>query len=425
MKKHLTSTHLFQQHCLRAGGICYTLTEVEGMGVVPPESSAGRKEDRECLLAPTDMQAGLLEMGQGTTAVLMVEGRQDELVRLAPALLHAHPAITVSQIMERTLWHNLNSVKSQNATTVTTFILLGFTEKPELGPFFSSIFVLLYIFTVLGNGWIVTLIRAEQHLHTPMYFFISNLSLLDLCYSSVIAPKALEVQLQRGMATISLPACATQKFCFTTLVTAECFLLAAMAYDRFLAISHPLTYTLLMTQGHCLQLVLGAYSCGLLGSMIQTSGTFRLSYCGPNRINHFFCDIPAVLKLSCSDTHLSEAILFASTSIIAVVTTAIIFISYMRVLWSVLRGHASEGRRKALSTCTSHFTTLSLFYGTAIFMYAQPRTKGSQDQDKVVSMFYTLVIPMLNPLIYSLRNKDVKEAMKRLMSRKIRGLAVK
>ncbi|XP_015271956.1 PREDICTED: olfactory receptor 5B21-like [Gekko japonicus] len=334
-------------------------------------------------------------------------------------------AITIFQVMERTLRPSLNSTEGQNATTVTIFILLGFTEKPELGPLLSGIFLLLYLFTVLGNGWMVTLIRAEQRLHTPMYFFLSNLSLLDLCYSSVIAPKALEVQLQWGKATISLPACATQMFCFTTLVTAECFLLAAMAYDRFLAICHPLTYTLLMTQGRCLQLVLGAYSCGLLGSIIQTSGAFRLSYCGPNRINHFFCDIPAVLKLSCSDTHLSEAILFASTSVIAVVTTAIIFISYIRVLWSVLRGHASQGRRKALSTCTSHLTTLSLFYGTAIFMYAQPRTQGSQDQDKVVSMFYTLVIPMLNPLIYSLRNKDVKEAMKHLMSRKIRGLAVK
>ncbi|XP_077185466.1 olfactory receptor 5B21-like [Paroedura picta] len=326
--------------------------------------------------------------------------------------------------MARTFRPSLSSAEGQNTTTVTTFILLGFTEKPELGPVFSGIFLLLYVSTMLGNGWMVALIRAEQRLHTPMYFFLSNLSLLDLCYSSVIAPKALEAQLQRGRATISLPACATQMFCFTTLVTAECFLLAAMAYDRFLAICHPLTYTLLMTQGHCLQLVLGAYSCGLLGSIIQTSGAFRLSYCGPNRINHFFCDIPAVLKLSCSDTRLSEAILFASTSVIAVVTTATILISYTRVLWSVLRGHAAQGRRKALSTCTSHLTALSLFYGTAIFMYAQPRTKGSQDRDKVVSMFYTLVIPMLNPLIYSLRNKDVKEAMKHLMGRKIRGLAV-
>ncbi|XP_053149157.1 olfactory receptor 1019-like [Hemicordylus capensis] len=320
---------------------------------------------------------------------------------------------------------SFDSTEEQNLTTVTTFILLGFTEKPKLGPIFSAIFFLLYVFTVLGNAWMVTLIRVEQCLHTPMYFFLSNLSFLDLCYSSVIAPKALEVQMQWGRASISLTACATQMFCFTTLVTAECFLLAAMAYDRFLAICHPLTYALLMTQGRCIWLVLGAYICGLVGSIIQTSGAFRLSYCGPNRINHFFCDIPAILKLSCSDTFLSEAILFASTSIIAVVTTAIIIVSYMQVLWNVLKSHANQGRRKALSTCTSHLTTLGLFYGTAIFMYAQPRTKGSQDQDKVVSLFYTLVIPMLNPLIYSLRNKDVKEAMKHLMSRRAIGLSLK
>lgn len=329
----------------------------------------------------------------------------------------------VPTLIHRSLQFTLDSAK--NVTSVRVFILLGFIEKPELGPLFAAIFLLLYVFTLLGNGWMVTLIRAEQRLHTPMYFFLSNLSLLDLCYTSVIAPKALEVQLQRGRASISLLACATQMFCFTTLVTAECFLLAAMAYDRFLAICHPLTYTLLMTQGRCACLVLGAYICGLVGSIIQTTGAFRLSYCGPNRINHFFCDIPAVLKLSCSDTWLSEAILFASTSVIALVTTVIILISYTQVLWNVLRGHARQGRRKALATCSSHLTTLSLFYGTAIFMYAQPRTKdGSQDQDKVVSMFYTLVIPMLNPLIYSLRNKDVKEAMKHLMSRKI-GLFVK
>ncbi|XP_078242568.1 olfactory receptor 5AR1-like [Pogona vitticeps] len=321
-------------------------------------------------------------------------------------------------LIHRSLSFPLDSI--ENVTSVRVFILLGFTKEPKLGSLFSAIFFLLYVFTVLGNGWMVTLIRAEQRLHTPMYFFLSNLSLLDLCYTSVIAPKALEVQLKSGRASISLPACATQMFCFTTLVTAECFLLAAMAYDRFLAICHPLTYVLSMTRGRCTCLVLGAYCCGLVGSIIQTTGAFRLSYCGPNQINHFFCDIPAVLTLSCSDTWLSETILFASTSVIAVVTTVIIFLSYTRVLWNVLRGHASQGRRKALSTCTSHLTTLSLFYGTAIFMYAQPRTKdGSQDQDKLISMFYTLVIPMLNPLIYSLRNKDVKEAMKHLMSRKI------
>ncbi|XP_042303566.1 olfactory receptor 1019-like, partial [Sceloporus undulatus] len=331
----------------------------------------------------------------------------------------------IHAFVHRSLRLSPYSVEGENMTTVRAFILLGFTEKPELIPFFPVLFLLLYVLTVLGNGWMVTLIKAEQHLHTPMYFFLSNLSLLDLCYSSVIAPKALEVHLHWGRAFISLPACATQMFCFTTLVTAECFLLAAMAYDRFMAICHPLTYALLMTQGRCTCLVLGAYCCGLVGSVIQTTGAFRLSYCGPNKINHFFCDIPAVLKLSCSDTWLSEAILFASTSVIAVVTTAVILISYTQVLWNVLRGHTGQGWWKALSTCTSHLTTLSLFYGTAIFMYAQPRTKAeSLDQDKVVSLIYTLVIPMLNPLIYSLRNKDVKEAMKHLMSRKI-GLSMK
>ncbi|XP_070600302.1 olfactory receptor 5AR1-like [Erythrolamprus reginae] len=313
-----------------------------------------------------------------------------------------------------------SSSEDENRSAVTNFILLGFTEKPELNPLYCSIFLLLYVLTVLGNGWMVTLIRTEQRLHTPMYFFLSNLSLLDLCYSTVIAPKALEAQLQRGKAYISLPSCAAQMFCFTTLVTTECFLLAAMAYDRFLAICHPLTYTLLMTHKNCICLVLGAYSCGLVGSVVQTSGTFRLSYCGPNRINHFFCDIPAVLKLSCSDTQLSEVILFVSTTVIAIVTITTISVSYLRVLYNVLWSHSAQGRQKALSTCSSHLTALSLFYGTAIFMYAQPRNKdGSQDQDKVVSLFYTLVIPLLNPVIYSLRNKDVKVAMKRLFNRKI------
>ncbi|KAM3848177.1 olfactory receptor 5AR1-like [Vipera latastei] len=322
--------------------------------------------------------------------------------------------------MDRSHRPSHSSSEDENRSTVTTFILLGFTEKPELSPLFSSMLLLLYVLTVLGNGWMVTLIRTEQCLHTPMYFSLSNLSLLDLCYSSVIAPKALEAHLQKGKVSISLPSSTAQMFCFTTVATTKCFLLAAMAYDRFLAICHPLTYTLLMNHKNCICLVLGAYSCGLVGSIVQTSGAFRLSYCGPSHINHFFCDIPAVLKLSCSDTQLSEVIPFVSTTVIAIVTITTISVSYLRVLWNVLWSHSTQGRQKALSTCSSHLIILSLFYGTAIFIYAQPRNKdGSQDQDKVVSLFYTLVIPLLNPVIYSLRNKDVKEAMKHLLTRKI------
>ncbi|XP_062972939.1 olfactory receptor 5AR1-like [Elgaria multicarinata webbii] len=305
-----------------------------------------------------------------------------------------------------------------NFTMITEFILLGFTDNQRLKFVLFVVFLLVYLLILVGNIGMVTLIRVDSRLHTPMYFFLSNLSILDIGYSSVIAPRTLmSFAVQSKM--ISFTSCALQFFFFCIAVSCECCLLGVMAYDRFIAICNPLLYTAIMSNKRCALLVTGSYLTGCVNAVVQTSLIFNLSFCRSNIINHFFCDVPPLLKLSCSDTTITDIIHFTFSTAIVSVTILTILVSYTYILVSILKINSAEGRRKAFSTCASHLTAVTIFYGTAIFMYLRPSSKYSLEQDKIISVFYTLAIPMLNPLIYSLRNKEVKEAFKRLLKSQV------
>ncbi|XP_010217383.1 PREDICTED: olfactory receptor 5AS1 [Tinamus guttatus] len=306
----------------------------------------------------------------------------------------------------------------ENCTAVTEFILLGFISHPGLELPLFVLFLLIYVMTLVGNIGIIVLVRFNACLHTPMYYFLSNLSFLDLSYSSTICPKML-VNLLTQQKTISLGGCATQMFLFAAFADAECLLLAVMAYDRYVAICHPLLYALVMSRKVCAFMVAGAYLSGGLTSLIHTCFTFMLSFCGPNTINHFFCDIPPLLKLSCSNVHVNEVLLFALCGFIQTSTFLIIVASYTCILCTILQICAVEDRHKAFSTCTSHLMAVLLFYGSLLFTYLRPLSSYSMDTDKVIAVFYTVVFPMLNPLIYTLRNKEVREVLRRSRERKV------
>ncbi|XP_034843053.1 olfactory receptor 12-like [Mirounga leonina] len=293
------------------------------------------------------------------------------------------------------------------------FVLEGFEGGLGTQAMLFAVFLALYMMTVLGNLTMIMVITLDAHLHSPMYFFLKNLSFLDLCYSSVITPNAL-VNFFSPSKVITFAGCATQLFFFSLLVTTEGFLLGVMAYDRFMAICSPLRYPITMCHSACTRLVLGTYCGGCLNSVVQTSFTFRLPFCSSNHINHFFCDVPPLLQLACGNTAINELLLFGICGIIIVGVTFVVLISYGYITVTILRMHSGAGRRKVFSTCGSHMAAVTLFVGTVFVMYAQPGAIESMEQGKVVSVFYTLVIPMLNPLIYSLRNKDVKEALWRL-----------
>ncbi|XP_077008205.1 olfactory receptor 9S13-like [Tamandua tetradactyla] len=298
------------------------------------------------------------------------------------------------------------------------FMLVGFEGDPETQALLFAVFLTLYMVTILGNLTMIVVITLDAHLHCPMYFFLKNLSFLDLCYSSVIAPNALS-NFFSSTKLITFVGCATQLFFFSLLVTTEGFLLAVMAYDRFMAICSPLRYPIAMHPMACTCLVLGSYCGGCLNSIVQTSLTFHLPFCSSLLIDHFFCDVPPLLRLACADTALNEMVMFGFCGLIIVGTTLVVLVSYGYITMTILRMRSVAGRRKVFSTCGSHMTAVSLFYGTVFVMYAQPGAVQSMEQGKVVSIFYTLVIPMLNPLIYSLRNKDVKEALRRLSQKHV------
>ncbi|XP_053419160.1 olfactory receptor 5C1 [Nycticebus coucang] len=296
------------------------------------------------------------------------------------------------------------------------FILLGITDRWDLRVTLFLIFLPIYLGGLLGNVGMVLLIRLDVRLHTPMYFFLANLSLLDACYSSAIGPKML-VDLLLPCATIPYVACALQMFVFAGLADAECCLLAAMAYDRYVAIGNPLLYTTAMSRRLCLALLGTSGLGGAVSAFVHTAFTFRLSFCHSREINSFFCDIPPLLAISCNDTSLNELLLFAVCGLIQTTTMAAIAVSYSFIAVAVIRMRSPEGRRRAASTCGSHLTGVALLYGTLIFMYLRPSSSYALDTDKMASVFYTLVIPALNPLIYSLRNKEVKEALRRTWGR--------
>ncbi|XP_021540509.1 olfactory receptor 1052-like [Neomonachus schauinslandi] len=304
-----------------------------------------------------------------------------------------------------------------NLTLVTEFILLGLTDHAELKVVLFVLFLLIYTISLVGNLGMLFLIQITPKLQTPMYHFLSWLSFVDACYSSVFAPKMLLNSFVERE-TISFSACIVQYFLFVSLLTTEGFLLATMAYDRYVAIMNSLLYTVAMTKIVCMVLITGSCVGGFINSLTHTIGLVKLSFCGPNIISHFFCDLPPLLKLSCSDTSMNELLLLIFSGIIAMITFLIVMISYVFIVAAILRIRSAAGRHKAFSTCASHLMAVTLFYGSVSFSYIQPSSQYSLEQEKVVSVFYTLVIPMLNPMIYSLRNKEVKDAVKRAIEMK-------
>ncbi|XP_065260008.1 olfactory receptor 5AR1-like isoform X1 [Emys orbicularis] len=306
----------------------------------------------------------------------------------------------------------------RNHTTVTEFIFVGFTDHPDLQIPLFMLFLVMYVVSLMGNLGMIALIMVETRLHTPMYFFLSQMSIVDIGYSTAIAPRLLMTFVAETR-TIPLIECAAQLFFVCFFVTNECCLLAVIAYDRFKAICNPLLYRAIMSKRHCVLLVAGTYVCGSVNSIVQTLFIFSLSFCSSNVVNHFFCDVPPMLKLSCSDTHVTDLVLFTFSTVIGMTTFLGVLVSYMCILLAILRIRSAKGRRKTFSTCTSHLTVVTMFYGTLICIYLRPSSSYVMDQDKVTSVFYALVIPMLNPLIYSLRNKEVNDAFKRVIYRKI------
>ncbi|XP_020861051.1 olfactory receptor 5P80-like [Phascolarctos cinereus] len=308
-------------------------------------------------------------------------------------------------------------MSGNNCTAVTEFIILGLTNDPTLRVILFVIFLGVYAVTLIGNLSIILLIRNSSQLHTPMYLFLSHLAFVDAAYSSTVTPIMLKNFLVDKI-TIPLEGCVAQMFCGGTFGMAECFLLAVMAYDRYMAICRPLLYSTNMSTRVCSLLLITSYLGGCVNTWIVTGCLLNRSFCGPNEINHFFCDYSPLLKLSYSEDNLAEILPAASTGLVIVITVLIILISYIYILFSVLKISSTEGRSKAFSTCTSHLTAVTLFYGTITFIYVMPKSSYSTNQNKVVSVFYIVMIPMLNPLIYSLRNNEVKGALRKLMSKK-------
>ncbi|KAG6539572.1 olfactory receptor [Crotalus adamanteus] len=303
-----------------------------------------------------------------------------------------------------------------NQTTVTEFILVGFMDYPELQIPLFIFFLLVYLITLVGNIGIIILTKTDARLHTPMYFFLRNLSTVDLGLSTTIAPKLLTT-LVIEHSTISFIGCTTQYFFFAIFVTSEACLLAVMAYDRFIAICNPLLYFVIMSKKCCILLVIAAYLCGLVNSTMQTIVIFSLNFCNRNTINHFFCDVPPLLPLSCSDTHTAHFVNFILSIAFGGTTFLTVLISYIAIVIAILKISSAQGRYKAFSTCASHLTTVTIFFGTGIFMYIGPGSNFSLDKDKIISVFYTVVISSLNPLIYSLRNREVKDAVSRMLNK--------
>uniref|UniRef100_A0A4W2CMZ2 Olfactory receptor n=1 Tax=Bos indicus x Bos taurus TaxID=30522 RepID=A0A4W2CMZ2_BOBOX len=303
-------------------------------------------------------------------------------------------------------------MEAGNHTSVTEFILLGLTEDPTLRVLFFVVFLGIYVVTLIGNISIITLIRSFSHLHTPMYLFLSHLAFVDIGYSTSVTPIML-IGFLRHRLPLLVAGCEAQLCSVVMFGTAECFLLAAMAYDRYVAICLPLLYSTHMSPRVYVDLVGVSYLGGCVNACTFASCLLTLSFCGPNQIDHFFCDFSPLLKLSCSDVSIIEIIPSISSGSIIAVTVSVIALSYICILNTILKMHSTEGRHKAFSTCTSHLTAVTLYYGTITFVYVMPKSSYSTEQNRVLSVFYTVVIPMLNPLIYSLRNRDVKEALRK------------
>ncbi|XP_062974454.1 olfactory receptor 10V1-like [Elgaria multicarinata webbii] len=301
----------------------------------------------------------------------------------------------------------------------TEFHFHPFSTLPEIQLTIFLFFLSLYILSLCGNAAVLLIVYADHILQNPMYFFLGNLAALEICYSSTIAPLALAHLRSRTKATISLSGCGTQMFFFVFLGGADCVLLAVMAYDRYVAICHPLRYTVIMSKAVCTCLVAASWLLGFLLSLQLTILIFHLPFCGSNEINHFFCDIPAILRLACSDTHIHQAALFIVSVIILTVPFLLICISYAFIVVAILKIRSAEGQQRAFSTCSSHLMVVLLQYGCCTFIYLRPSSSYSPEEGRVVSVFYTFVTPLLNPLIYSMRNKELKDALSRAFRRRV------
>ncbi|XP_045873180.1 olfactory receptor 10AG1-like [Meles meles] len=305
-----------------------------------------------------------------------------------------------------------------NVSTITEFVLLGFSDLPNLQWLLFGVFSIIYVIVLIGNSFIIIITRLDAALETPMYFFLANFSFLEICYVSVTLPRIL-VNLWTQDRSISMVGCATQMCFFLMLGATECFLLAVMAYDRYVAICHPLHYPLVMNHELCLRLAAGAWIGGIPVQIGQTCQIFSLHFCNSNHINHFFCDVPPILQLACGDTWVHEAAVYVVAMLFVTVPFMLILASYSKIISTILSLPTAGGRAKAFSTCSSHLLVVLLFFGSASITYLRPKSNHKAGIDKLLSLFYTIVTPMFNPMIYSLRNKDVIAALKRLLLKKI------
>nr|XP_004661117.2 olfactory receptor 2A2-like [Jaculus jaculus] len=303
-----------------------------------------------------------------------------------------------------------------NQSWVTELILVGLRLSAEMELFLFWVFSLLYIFSLLANGIILGLICVDPRLHTPMYFFLSHLAVLDMSYASNNVPKMLASLVSQQRA-ISFVPCLVQTFLYLALAATECLILAAMSYDRYVAICHPLHYTVIMSWRVCVALAVTAWSCAFALSVAHTSLLLRLPFCGPREVNHLFCEILAVLKLACAGTWVNRIVLLAACVFVLVGPLCLMLISYVHILWAILKIQSKEGRRKAFSTCSSHLCVVGLFFGIAMVVYMVPDSSQREEQEKMLSLFHSLFNPVLNPLIYSVRNAQVKEAFLRVLTR--------
>ncbi|XP_050773869.1 olfactory receptor 11L1-like [Gopherus flavomarginatus] len=303
-----------------------------------------------------------------------------------------------------------------NETIITEFILLGFGTLTQLQILLFLLSLVIYIVTMVGNILIIALVVAELHLHTPMYFFLGNLACLETCYTSTILPRML-ASLLTGDRTISVRRCITQFYFFGSLATTECSLLSMMSYDRYLAICKPLHYAALMNSKFCIKLVVGSWIGGFTSIAILIFMMSQLTFCGPNEIDHFFCDLTPIINLSCSNTHMLEVTAFIHSSIFTLPPFLLTLASYVCIISAILRIPSSTGRQKAFSTCSSHLIVVTIFYGTLVIVYLLSSSDALKDLNKVFSVFYGVLTPLVNPLIYSLRNKEVKEALRKALLR--------
>ncbi|XP_069490421.1 olfactory receptor 12D1-like [Ambystoma mexicanum] len=301
-----------------------------------------------------------------------------------------------------------------NQTRVTEFVLLGFTDIPYLQVILFVFALAFYLLNIMANSIIVTVVIAEPHLHTPMYYLLSNLSFLDFCFSSVTVPKML-VDFMAQKKTISFGGCIAQLHFFHFLGSTEAMLLASMAFDRYVAICHPLRYVVIMNNSACILLAASSWSIGFVYSLFNAILTARLPFCSSNLVSHFFCDIKPLLKLACTDTYINEILMTILTGIVALSTFSMILVSYVYIGSHLIKIKSSESRQKAFSTCVSHLTVVLFYFGTAISIYLRPATKDSIDQDRMTAILISVITPTLNPLIYALRNKEVKQSLKKLI----------